>query len=303
MAKAPHFLGIGAPRSGTTWLHDRLSEHPDFQLPFIKELHYFDRSREYFSPNTLAENRVIRRFKDPAWRRQFTRKCASAVLRRRSVSELQWCLKYFLSNYSDRWYISLFEHMDGICGEITPAYMLLNNTDIARIYKLTPEVKTVFFLRDPLERVWSSYRKNYIRNGKLLPDLSSIRSYLDSPAISQRVNYVETILRFQNYYQPGTMLVGFFDAIKEQPLETLQEVVSFLGGDVDKVAKYCSINTVSNASPSLDMPDKIKSHLCAQYQSLINELSDKFGGYCTRWMNLYFATKVDCKGMRPTCVL
>ena len=39
----PTFLGIGAPRSGTTWLHHVLRTHPDLFLPERKELHFFDR--------------------------------------------------------------------------------------------------------------------------------------------------------------------------------------------------------------------------------------------------------------------
>lgn len=38
----PRFLGIGAQKSGTTWLHANLSRHPSIFLPETKELHYFD---------------------------------------------------------------------------------------------------------------------------------------------------------------------------------------------------------------------------------------------------------------------
>lgn len=38
----PAFLGIGAQKSGTTWLHARLREHPSIFLPEEKERHYFD---------------------------------------------------------------------------------------------------------------------------------------------------------------------------------------------------------------------------------------------------------------------
>lgn len=303
MTNGPQFLGIGAPRSGTTWLYERLSEHPDFKLPPFKELHYFDRDKRYPSPNTLCEDRVIKRFANPYWRRQFIHTCGSIVLGQRSVSNVMWYLKYFFSKYDDQWYLSLFDHKAGICGEITPAYMLLTDTDVERIYELTPNIKTVFFLRDPLTRTWSSYRKNFLRKGKSLPDLSSIRTYLDGLGMSQRANYIDALNRYQTYSQPGRMLVGFLDAIEEQPLQTLQEVVSFLGGDISKVAENCSVHKASNASPSLDMPDEIKTQLCTKYRSLITELSDRFGGYCTRWMNRYFATEVDCGIMRPTIVL
>lgn len=39
----PDFIIIGAEKAGTTWLHDRLEEHPEVFLPPVKELHYFNR--------------------------------------------------------------------------------------------------------------------------------------------------------------------------------------------------------------------------------------------------------------------
>lgn len=41
----PHFLGIGAQKSGTTWLAKNLGCHPDVYLPEAKELHYFNQRR------------------------------------------------------------------------------------------------------------------------------------------------------------------------------------------------------------------------------------------------------------------
>lgn len=38
-----HFLGIGAQKAGTTWLHAMLSQHPMLKLPPAKELHYWDK--------------------------------------------------------------------------------------------------------------------------------------------------------------------------------------------------------------------------------------------------------------------
>jgi hypothetical protein len=38
----PDFLGIGAQKSGTSWLHENLRHHPDAFVSPVKELHYFD---------------------------------------------------------------------------------------------------------------------------------------------------------------------------------------------------------------------------------------------------------------------
>jgi hypothetical protein len=51
----PNFLGIGAPRAGTTWLDRNLRAHPDLYLPDHKELHYFD--RYYHTPLVVYTRR------------------------------------------------------------------------------------------------------------------------------------------------------------------------------------------------------------------------------------------------------
>ena len=38
----PEFLGIGAQKSGTTWLYENLKKHPQLYLPKTKEIHFFD---------------------------------------------------------------------------------------------------------------------------------------------------------------------------------------------------------------------------------------------------------------------
>src|SRR5438270_8769299 len=39
----PDFCCIGAQKAGTGWLYEQLRSHPDFWMPPMKELHYFDR--------------------------------------------------------------------------------------------------------------------------------------------------------------------------------------------------------------------------------------------------------------------
>jgi hypothetical protein len=42
---ALNFLGIGAQKSGTTWLYETLSKHPQIAFPGGKEIHYWDDPR------------------------------------------------------------------------------------------------------------------------------------------------------------------------------------------------------------------------------------------------------------------
>jgi len=61
----PNFIGIGAPRSGSTWLHESLRAHPNVYLPRQrKELNFFNQNysggidwyEKYFPPDH-ASNR------------------------------------------------------------------------------------------------------------------------------------------------------------------------------------------------------------------------------------------------------
>lgn len=42
----PDFLGIGAQKAGTSWLHANLAQHPRVRFPAGKEVHFWDRERE-----------------------------------------------------------------------------------------------------------------------------------------------------------------------------------------------------------------------------------------------------------------
>jgi hypothetical protein len=58
-AKAPDFLGIGVPRSATTWLYSALSTHRDIYLP-DKELEFFGDFLFQRGPNAYLQHFVAR---------------------------------------------------------------------------------------------------------------------------------------------------------------------------------------------------------------------------------------------------
>jgi len=56
----PNFLVIGAPRSGTTWIHENLMRHPEVYEPAVKEVHFFDQDYDkgidYYESFFLGSN-------------------------------------------------------------------------------------------------------------------------------------------------------------------------------------------------------------------------------------------------------
>ncbi|MFL5992247.1 MAG: hypothetical protein ACJ73W_09685, partial [Rubrobacteraceae bacterium] len=65
----PEYIGIGAQKAGTTWLHRNLQAHPGIWMPREKELHYFDEKIEQHG--WVFSRLVGKRPVDKRWRRQF----------------------------------------------------------------------------------------------------------------------------------------------------------------------------------------------------------------------------------------
>lgn len=55
------FFGIGAPRSGTSWIAKCLDEHPCLAIP-VKETHHFSREAEYLKGEDVYEQRIRSRY-------------------------------------------------------------------------------------------------------------------------------------------------------------------------------------------------------------------------------------------------
>ncbi len=111
------FLGLGAEKSGTTWLFAALKKHPDVFMPDSKELYYFNHDY-WHRPNVKNY-----RFDKP----------------------VSWYLSFYDDATPQQWK-----------GEICPAY-LMDQFAARKIHAFNPDVKLFAMLRNPIERAFSQY--------------------------------------------------------------------------------------------------------------------------------------------------
>ena len=295
----PEFICIGAQKAGTTWLYTQLQNHPEFSMLPKKELHYFDRDSKYPSANDLAVSSFNERRKNPLWIKKVDAKFAETK-GSEDPGLHRWWSNYFLSDYCDAWYLSLFSDCSGIVGDITPSYSILDSDDIGRVHQLVGNVKIILMIRNPIERAWSMLRYfNRIESSICLEDFSAFKSEVDDPAQERRSDYINIIDAYREYFGRESMLIGFYDAIGHDPRSLLHSIYSYLGVEnLDIGYQHRSLSI--NVNDDVEMPEQFRSYLVDKYLSDIEELARRYESYARIWLqNINGQSKTNLE-LNPT---
>jgi len=120
------FIGIGAPKAGTTWLGHMLENHPQLCMSVPKEVHYFNDKLAY--RNTLMEKNYS---KGIGWYKMYFNHCPNHKVK----------------------------------GEITPRYSN-DPFVPERIKNHNKDIKIIYCLRNPVDRIESHYNfcKYFVQN-------------------------------------------------------------------------------------------------------------------------------------------
>jgi hypothetical protein len=264
-APGPDFLGIGAHKAGTTWLYQQLDSHPDFWMPPVKELHYFDQ----LSRVQRVGRARCRDQRDVQFLERLTSLSAEPMID--------------LEGYG-----RLFEPKASlVSGDISPNYSTLTNGVIRQVVRYFPNVKVMFLARDPVERLWSHlsmevhYRqiepfdvtnideinRNLFRRGLLL------RSY-PSAVISQ----------WKRYVHPEQFRVYFFDDLQSNPAELRRSILCFLGADPDKPGNRLTVDHNSwTRMEKLPLTNEVRSHLAKFFKNELKTCAARLGGPARDW--------------------
>ena len=291
----PDFLGIGAARSGTTWISRNLTAHPEVWIPRIKELHYFTRSSKYFGPSQLEDSNLFRRLFYPSkpykkYRNALLKSIGSNIARP-SLDKLRWDCNYFFKTPSDKWYATLFDQGRGkTTGEITPRYSALDFDDVVALKKLIPDVKLIFIMRDPVDRAWSLMRYHEKRNHKPLTELPAeeLKQLAFNPAILSQSDYASILKRWQAVFPPEQLLLLFYDEITDHPDALLNRICNFLNLDPSKIPQNSEQQQKRiNSSFEKDIPRELEKTLIDHFYPMVEQLSNQHGGYFSNWLSCY----------------
>lgn len=252
------FVGIGAQKSGTTWLYDQLINHPEVCLPELKEVHYFDMFTE---DTVLQQSGAIQRIKN----------ARSAIAKNRpgnarlSLDVLELAFRgddayvdYISKNANDQ---------TKVVGEITPEYAALNEVGFAHLKRVL-DPKIVFVMRDPLERYWSMVKMAVKDDTKLENRFATM---IEQPGFWSRSDYARTIDLVDSMFDPERVLYLFYEELFTQ--ETMDRLLDFLG--VSSMNEF-GFNTRSLQGRVRDMPP-IPENVKSRLEPIYSKAEKRFG--------------------------
>jgi hypothetical protein len=283
---SPFFIGIGAVKSGTTWLHHTLARHPDVWVPPIKELRYFDQP-EYNLIERLRGGQSGR-YDYSYWQAQLKNFLRSPPLRH--PKSVFWHLWYFFGPRSPWWYASLFP--DRPCtGEISPLYAPVPREKIERAHRHFPHLDVVYLLRDPIDRIWSHIRMRCLGlpevdgdPDRLTPDVvfrTVAERDLDDRWLFRHSRYADNLERWLSVFPREQVFVGYFDDVRERPRSLLERLSRFL--DLSHPASPPAPSERRNTRPiDLALPPDLETIFARRLLGDVRRLDDRLEADATR---------------------
>lgn len=197
----PDFFVIGAYRSGTTFLHRTLGQHPEVFMPIIKEPNFFavDDNAEA-TPELLSRSVVDRAEYDRLYRG------ASPTQR---------------------------------CGDVSPEY-LRNAAAPERIHRSHPDAPLVAILRDPAERAYSDYLQHRARGSEPCDTFADALDVQDerraglsrsAPHYLDPGRYGEQVERYRRHFPADQLLVLLYEDLQADPIDVARRVFEHVGVD------------------------------------------------------------------------
>jgi hypothetical protein len=265
----PDFLCVGAQKAGTWWLYRQCEPHPDFWMPPLKELHYF---------NKLTK---ARRTDSPRCRDE------------RDICFLESEGRLGARPYFDmESYARLFAYKGSrVSGDITPAYSMLNEEIIERVVSHFPNLKVIFLARDPVERAWSQLSMG-VRLGRIsrfdATNVDEVIQKLMHPHVLLRSYPSKIVTRWRRYVRPDLFRLYFFDDLERSPTELRRSILHFLGADPNKPSGQLNADHKRNAGKEkLRLTDKVRSRLAEFFKDELQACATKLGGPAKEWPARY----------------
>lgn len=214
---------IGAQKSGTTWLHEVLSERPDVWVPPFKELHFFDHK---FNDECRAWT---------GWHVAKGVRDAKSRYLEANISPNPEYLEYLDSilvrpMFNGTWYKNIFSQAGdhSICLDVTPSYSCISKEGISFVANFLDEAKFIYLIRSPFDRALSQLSMDISRKG-LPTTKDEWVERATMPVLLSRGDYKLNVPLWNTQFDRKRLLFISFTQIKKDPYGVLNKIEKFAG--------------------------------------------------------------------------
>ncbi len=192
----PTFIGCGVPKAGSTTLWKLLSLHPEIGMSRRKEIYFFVQEGDRICGVTVGGGHA-----------NYTK-------------GLGWYAEHF-GEFADR----------RERGEISPWYFASPEVRL-RIKQDLPQVKLLFVLRDPVERMYSYFREH--QRHYWGPRKETLRDFAQVEQSKWLLTYVclseyyHHLVHWYEDFGEDRILIILFDDLKQDQLKVLNDIARFL---------------------------------------------------------------------------
>ena len=266
-------LGLGCQKGGSTWLYNYLKAHPNVNMGFTKEYHFFDALLGGRKESLIEAARE----KSSSFMNVHKHVSENCDFNLDLINFYQNPLSYF--NYFD----SLFKQDVNVqvAGDLTPEYALLSESDFRQIKEMFANsgfnLKILFIMREPVERIWSAVRMHR----KIYPEHFSptdTRSDEELAAsrykrndIAARTRYEITIDTIEKVFEPSQIHYEFFERLHTP--EAMIKICKFLGISYIPADFSKKINKQEKTG---ELSEGVRNTIKKYYSSTYNFIFDKF---------------------------
>ena len=269
----PKFIGIGAQKAGTTWLYDMLAQNPSVWLPPLKEVHFFD---------SLGADEARKRK-----RAEHILKVARNVesgRREKGSGDSGTDKGAFLRTLAgdniltDEWYRSIFAHPDAegrVSGEITPAYLALDEQTIRKVAGMLPDTRFVLVVREPMSRNLSQIKMAVARSKSDPQTEDEWNVFLGKIKRNVRGDYATAIPLWKTYFGPDRLLILPFSLIRTDPAGLIRQIEDFIGAA--RFDGYKALTEEVHKTKPVTVPDWVAGEIEAMSRPQQQYLIEAFG--------------------------
>ncbi|MEZ5818039.1 MAG: sulfotransferase [Hyphomicrobiaceae bacterium] len=280
-----YFVGIGAQKSGTTWLARMLASHPDVFVTPVKEIHYFDHTRGLTQHLSQKKRRS-------RYRKYFQRMWTQWSRYGEYRAQRPWWRDYMSSPIDDDWYRRLFKHRGNatFAGEITPEYAILGEEGLGHIKRLAPDARVIFIMRNPVDRLWSQVLHQCRSRGldANRQSTDAIAAMLSEPRFGELADYAQTLDDMTRVFRSEQTLALFYEDMHADRLAALKQVCQFIGTSFDP-ADFPELGRRFNRSQQAALPPAVRAHMRELCRSQAEAVQHRMGRIPEAWVR-EFAT-------------